>query len=233
MNQPEGVQNFPPIYTTGNMTQFNNHPPSSVHGQTNSYYQYPAQQQTLSQMPSFCMSPPGTAINLPPVRPTQPVLGTVYPVQASMGFKRLLAEMKLRQFDTIRFAAYRTASKLRYIQQRTLFRFMELGRVVETFREFGLHQLNDPNASLDYAGTARILARIYSQLSGPTTDVQTKSGSKTTPSFDPNVLRAASEILLSFLIYALDVCATARLTVNSLKIALSTLTNAKPSEKFR
>ncbi|OON23741.1 hypothetical protein X801_00338 [Opisthorchis viverrini] len=112
-------------------------------------------------------------------------------------------------------------------------RFMELSRVVETFREFGLHQLNDPNASLDYAGTARILARIYSQLSGPTTDVQTKSCSKTTPSFDPNVLRAASEILLSFLIYALDVCATARLTVNSLKIALSTLTNAKPSDKFR
>ncbi|KAF5401926.1 hypothetical protein PHET_04903 [Paragonimus heterotremus] len=111
---------------------------------------------------------------------------------------------------------------------------MDLWRVVETFREFGLHQVTDQQTTLDYAGTSRLLARIYSELVAPTPAVhQTKPAQKPTQPVDPNVVKLANEMLLSWLIYALDVCATGRLTVNSLKVALSTLTNSKPSDKFR
>ncbi|KAA3682459.1 uncharacterized protein DEA37_0012375 [Paragonimus westermani] len=169
-----------------------------------------------------------------PLRPGKPLVGAVVPGANSIGFKRLLAELKARQFDLIRFAAYRTASKLRYLQQRTLFCFMDLWRVVETFREFGLHQVTDQQTTLDYAGTGRLLARIYSELVAPAPAVpQTKPAQRPTQPVDPNLVNLANEVLLSWLIYALDVCATGRLTVNSLKIALSTLANAKPSDKFR
>ncbi|KAF8566292.1 hypothetical protein P879_08760 [Paragonimus westermani] len=112
--------------------------------------------------------------------------------------------------------------------------FMDLWRVVETFREFGLHQVTDQQTTLDYAGTGRLLARIYSELVAPAPAVpQTKPAQRPTQPVDPNLVNLANEVLLSWLIYALDVCATGRLTVNSLKIALSTLANAKPSDKFR
>ncbi|CAH8624359.1 unnamed protein product [Heterobilharzia americana] len=142
--------------------------------------------------------------------------------------------MRAKQFDAIRFAAYRTASKLRFIQQRTLFNIMDLWKVVETFREFGLHHLNDPQASLDYAGTFRLLSRIYSYI--PTSNLNVKNPTDDTQSgntVDRSVLIMAAEILLGWLGYAFDLCATGRLSVTGLKIALSTLTNARPAEKFR
>ncbi|KAF8570468.1 hypothetical protein P879_05888 [Paragonimus westermani] len=61
-----------------------------------------------------------------PFRPGKPAVGAVASGANSIGFKRLLAELKARQFDLIRFAAYRTASKLRYLQQRTLCKLLPI-----------------------------------------------------------------------------------------------------------
>ncbi|CAH8623867.1 unnamed protein product [Schistosoma mattheei] len=177
---------------------------------------------------------PLNVIQAGPVRSGLQNPSLISPNPASLGFRRLLAEMRTKQFDSIRFAAYRTASKLRFIQQRTLFNIMDLWRVVETFREFGLHQLNDPQASLDYGSTFRLLSRIYSHI--PTTNMNMNTTTdETTPSNAINrpAITIAAEILLGWLGYALDLCATGRLSVTGLKITLSTLTNARPADKFR
>ncbi|CAH8498997.1 unnamed protein product [Dicrocoelium dendriticum] len=167
------------------------------------------------------------------LRPAQPVT-SMFSSPILTGFKRLLAEMKMRQFDSIRFAAYRTASKLRYIQQRTLFCFVDVCRVVEIFREFGLHHVTDPAATLDYASTACLLNRLYTQLSSAKpTNVATTALKICAETLEPGVINSANEILFSWLVYALDVAATGRIGVNSLKIALSTLTNSKPTDKLR
>ncbi|KAH8864590.1 Dystrobrevin-1 isoform 1 [Schistosoma japonicum] len=197
-----------------------------------------SQQIMLQQQQQRCSVPifhsPLSFMQTGPIRTGLQNPNIISPNPASLGFRRLLAEMRTRQFDSIRFAAYRTASKLRFIQQRTLFNIMDLWRVVETFREFGLHQLNDPQATLDYASTFRLLSRIYSHI--PTTNLNANSTADETSSnnaFNRSVLIVAAEILLGWLGYALDLCATGRLSVTGLKIALSTLTNARPADKFR
>lgn len=106
---------------------------------------------------------------------------------------------------------------------------IDLWRVVDTFRDFGLHQITENSATLDYASTGRLLARIYSHLSGV---VDPNSG-KVPRTLDVTAVQLATELLLGWLAYALDICSTGRLTVTGLKVALSVLTNAKPAEKFR
>ncbi|CAH8579132.1 unnamed protein product [Schistosoma turkestanicum] len=190
-------------------------------------------QQQQQQRGSNFHNPPNI-IQAGPVKPGLQNLNLSSTNPASSGFRRLLSEMHTKQFDSIRFAAYRTASKLRFIQQRTLFNIMDLWRVVETFREFGLHQLNDPQASLDYASTFRLLSRIYSHI--PTTNINVNTTTNETSSSNTtnrSVIIIAAEILLGWLGYALDLCSTGRLSVNGLKITLSTLTNARPADKFR
>nr|CAH8870296.1 unnamed protein product [Trichobilharzia regenti] len=192
------------------------------------------QDQQQQRFPISGFQNPSSVMQTGPVRNTLLNSNLVSPNQASLGFKRLLAEMRTKHFDSIRFAAYRTASKLRFIQQRTLFNVMDLWKVVETFREFGLHQLNDPQASLDYASTFRLLSRIYSYIPSSILDINNHTDD-TQPghTVGPSLINVAAEILFGWLVYALDLCATGRFNVNGLKVALSTLTYARPADKFR
>nr|VZI33976.1 unnamed protein product [Spirometra erinaceieuropaei] len=153
---------------------------------------------------------------------------------AFAGFRRLLAELKAKKFDQIRFAAYRTASKLRYIQKRTLLGSLDIWRVVETFRDVGLH-LADPTVTLNRQGTEQLLWRIYASLPPPADApvVCDASGQRQILPLQSPMLSQAAEILLGWLTYILDPTNCGRLAVSGLKVALSTLAGGKPADKFR
>nr|CDS29635.1 dystrobrevin [Hymenolepis microstoma] len=146
---------------------------------------------------------------------------------AFAGFRRLLAELKAKKFDQIRFAAYRTASKLRYIQKRTLLSLIELWRLLEIFRELGLH-MTDPTSSLNRQGVEHLLNRIYGVIN-PMCIEKALTPNETSTQL---VIAQASEILLGWLTYILDPNNCGRMTVSGLKVALSTLVTGKPADKF-
>ncbi|GFY52562.1 dystrobrevin alpha [Trichonephila inaurata madagascariensis] len=54
----------------------------------------------------------------------------------------LMAEMKAQNFDIIKFATYRTASKLRFIQKKTNMHLVDIWNIIEAFRENGLNALD-------------------------------------------------------------------------------------------
>ncbi|EUB57477.1 Dystrobrevin-1 [Echinococcus granulosus] len=265
----------------------------------------------------------------PTQHPQQPA--HMYPVNATAvdasnaalaGFRRLLAELKAKKFDQIRFAAYRTASKLRYIQKRTLLRrircalglklkeeeeedwgrssiiiviifaivvvvisattiinvivtttititlkrkaweacespplpvveavvrqsgfvsivnhtacalrgkisSIELWRLLETFRELGLHS-TDPSTSLNRQGTEHLLNRIYTAL----VPLYIEKGIASNETGAQFAMAQAGEILLGWLTYILDPTNCGRLAVSGLKVALSTLATGRPIDKF-
>ncbi|VDK36156.1 unnamed protein product [Taenia asiatica] len=146
---------------------------------------------------------------------------------ALAGFRRLLAELKAKKFDQIRFAAYRTASKLRYIQKRTLLSSIELWRLLETFRELGLH-MTDPSTSLNRQGTEHLLNRIYTTIA----PLCIEKGIASNETGAQLVIAQANEILLGWLTYILDPTNCGRLAVSGLKVALSTLATGRPIDKF-
>nr|CDS18721.1 dystrobrevin [Echinococcus granulosus] len=170
----------------------------------------------------------------PTQHPQQPA--HMYPVNATAvdasnaalaGFRRLLAELKAKKFDQIRFAAYRTASKLRYIQKRTLLSSIELWRLLETFRELGLHS-TDPSTSLNRQGTEHLLNRIYTAL----VPLYIEKGIASNETGAQFAMAQAGEILLGWLTYILDPTNCGRLAVSGLKVALSTLATGRPIDKF-
>ena len=69
----------------------------------------------------------------------------------------------LKKHDDIRFATYRTAAKLRYIQRRTFLRDIDIWNMIEAFRENGLNTL-EAGAQVNRARLDTILSSLYSNL---------------------------------------------------------------------
>ena len=96
---------------------------------------------------------------------------------------------------------------------------MELSRLLDIFKELGLHS-TDPTMNVNRQGAEHLLSRIYTSL-GPTNEPGAHL-----------IIAQANEILLGWLTYILDPTNCGRLSVNGLKVALSTLVRGKPIDKF-
>ncbi|VDK65964.1 unnamed protein product [Anisakis simplex] len=60
---------------------------------------------------------------------------------ATAELQALIDEMRLQDFDSIRFATYRAACKLRFIQKKTNVHLVDIWNMIESFRENGLNAL--------------------------------------------------------------------------------------------
>ena len=69
----------------------------------------------------------------------------------------------LKKHDDIRFATYRTAAKLRYIQRRTFLHHIDIWNMIEAFRENGLNNL-EPGTMVNRARIETVLSSLYSNL---------------------------------------------------------------------
>ncbi|CAN8006857.1 unnamed protein product [Ixodes pacificus] len=68
-----------------------------------------------------------------------------------------------QNLDVIRFASYRTACKLRFIQKRTQLHLVDLWNMIEAFRENAFHSL-EPLAEVSLARTQTLVTSVYYQL---------------------------------------------------------------------
>ena len=69
----------------------------------------------------------------------------------------------LKQHDDIRFATYRTAAKLRYIQRKAFLHHIDIWNMIEAFRENGLNTL-EPTTLVNRARMETLLSSLYSNL---------------------------------------------------------------------
>ncbi|KAJ8947876.1 hypothetical protein NQ318_010022 [Aromia moschata] len=116
----------------------------------------------------------------------------------------LIHEMSAHNFDLIRFASYRTATKLRFIQKKVSLHAVDIWNVIEAFREQGLHAL-EPSQELSVARLETLLCSLYHSLN------------KRAP-------------LLSKLTLMDNV---GKIRVFSIKVALATLCSGKLMDKLR
>ncbi|VDD74552.1 unnamed protein product [Mesocestoides corti] len=104
---------------------------------------------------------------------------------------------------------------------------LELGRLLEIFRELGLHA-TDPMATLHRQGTEQLLNSIYSAIA----PLGAEKGGFCSEAAAQLMLAQAREIILGWLTYILDPTNCGHLPVSGLKVALSTLVVGKPADKF-
>ena len=69
----------------------------------------------------------------------------------------------LKEHDDIRFATYRTAAKLRFIQRKTFLHHIDIWNMIEAFRENGLNTL-ESTTLVNRARIETLLASLYNNL---------------------------------------------------------------------
>ncbi|XP_077283392.1 dystrobrevin isoform X2 [Arctopsyche grandis] len=152
---------------------------------------------------------PGSAPGQPGGPPTDPRLA-------------LLQEMRVQNFDLIRFASYRTACKLRFVQKKVNLHAVDIWNVIEAFRENGLNTL-EPQCEVSVARLETLLSSLYHSLN------------KRLP--PAHQVRAAHccALLLNWLLAAY--CPpgenVGKIRVFSIKVALATMCAGKLVDKLR
>ncbi|KAK8783952.1 hypothetical protein V5799_009682 [Amblyomma americanum] len=134
--------------------------------------------------------------------------------------KLLMAEMKNQNFDVIRFASYRTACKLRFIQKRCQLHLVDLWNLIEAFRENALNAM-DAQAPLGVTRVRALLGSLYYQLN------------KRLPPSQQLDLPHCVSLLLNWLLASYDPEQQGCLRVLSLKVALAILCAGKLLDKLR
>ncbi|PAV85383.1 hypothetical protein WR25_09822 [Diploscapter pachys] len=134
--------------------------------------------------------------------------------------QQLIDEMRVQDFDSIRFATYRAACKLRFIQKKTNVHLVDIWNMIESFRENGLNAL-PIHTSIKTSRIELLLTTIFHNLN-----------KRLVASQHIDTDRSIS-LLLSFLLGAYDKHQTGRLAVFSIKIALATLCAGKLVDKLR
>ncbi|XP_030764230.1 dystrobrevin beta-like isoform X3 [Sitophilus oryzae] len=133
----------------------------------------------------------------------------------------LIHEMSAHNFDLIRFASYRTATKLRFIQKKVSLHAVDIWNVIEAFREQGLHAL-EPSSELSVARLETLLCSLYHSLN------------KRAPPTQQAHVDVCSSLLLNWLLAAYaTVDNVGKIRVFSIKIALATLCAGKLMDKLR
>ncbi|XP_060536455.1 dystrobrevin beta isoform X2 [Cylas formicarius] len=133
----------------------------------------------------------------------------------------LIHEMSAHNFDLIRFASYRTATKLRFIQKKVSLHSVDIWNVIEAFREQGLHAL-EASSELSVARLETLLCSLYHSLN------------KRAPPTQQAHVDVCSSLLLNWLLAAYaTVDNVGKIRVFSIKVALATLCAGKLMDKLR
>ncbi|XP_045599525.1 dystrobrevin beta isoform X3 [Procambarus clarkii] len=140
---------------------------------------------------------------------------------SSLGDGRLLvADLRHHNFDAIRFASYRTAAKLRFVQKKTNMHRVDIWNIIEAFRENGLNTL-EPYTEVKVSRLETLISTLYHSLN------------KRLPVGQNVVIESSTSILLNWLLSAYDKDDEGKLRVFSVKVALATLCSSKPLDKLR
>ncbi|RNA11887.1 dystrobrevin beta-like isoform X1 [Brachionus plicatilis] len=135
-------------------------------------------------------------------------------------YKQIILELRAQNFDVIRFATYRTASKLRFIQKRLNLHLIDLWNVIETFRDTNLHTL-DLLHELDSSKLEQCIQNMYLQLNKRL-------------AFNQQInVDSQTQLLLSWMLNLYDKNRLSRLKVFSFKIALTTMCSGKLVDKLK
>ncbi|XP_076329774.1 dystrobrevin beta-like isoform X3 [Tachypleus tridentatus] len=140
--------------------------------------------------------------------------------QSTSDFSNLLAEMKAQNFDVIRFASYRTASKLRFIQKKINLNLLDIWNIIEAFRENSLNTL-EPRMEINISRLETLLSSLFYQLN------------KRLPASHQVDIDQCTSLLMSWILLMYDRKDTGRVRVFSVKIALSTMCSGKLMDKLR
>ncbi|CAD5207092.1 unnamed protein product [Bursaphelenchus okinawaensis] len=145
---------------------------------------------------------------------------TVTPANNGDELQSLIDQMRVQDFDSIRFATYRTACKLRFIQKKTNVHLVGIWDMIEAFRENGLNAM-PITASLKLSRLELLLTSIFHNLNKRLPTSQHVDTDKSISS------------LLSFMLGAYDRQHINRVTVFATKIGLATLCAGKLVDKLR
>lgn len=133
---------------------------------------------------------------------------------------QLLQEMRCQNFDMIRFASYRTACKLRFVQKKAHLHAIDIWNVIEAFRENGLNTL-EPQAEVNVSRLETLVSSLYHNLN------------KRLPLAQQVHVESHSSLLLNWLLSAYAVETLGRIRVFSIKVALATMCAGKLMDKLR
>ncbi|XP_076766976.1 dystrobrevin beta isoform X7 [Xylocopa sonorina] len=133
---------------------------------------------------------------------------------------QLLQEMRQQNFDSIRFASYRTACKLRFIQKKVHLHNVDIWNVIEAFRENGLNTL-EPSSTLGVSRLETLLSSLFHALN------------KRVPVSQQAKVDATTALLMNWLLAAYTTGENNKISVFSVKVALATLCAGKLMDKFR
>nr|XP_016929567.1 dystrobrevin beta isoform X3 [Drosophila suzukii] len=132
----------------------------------------------------------------------------------------ILQDLRLQTFDSIRFASYRTASKLRYIQKSTNLHLVDIWNVIEAFRENGLNTL-EPQSEVSVARLETLVSSLYHNLN------------KRLPTAQQVPVDSKAGLLLNWLLAAYTNDNSGKIRVFSIKVALATMCSGKLVDKLR
>ncbi|CAH0402985.1 unnamed protein product [Chilo suppressalis] len=134
---------------------------------------------------------------------------------------QLLQEMREQNFDLIRFASYRTACKLRYVQKKCNLHVIDIWNVIEAFRENALNTL-EPNACVNVTRLETLVSSLYHNLN------------KRLPPAHQVSVESCSALLLNWLLSAYSTGENVgKIRVFSIKVALATMCAGKLMDKLR
>jgi len=126
----------------------------------------------------------------------------------------------IKEHDDIRFATYRTAAKMRYVQRKGYLHHIDIWNVIEAFRENGLNTM-EATTLVNRARLETLLSSLYSNLNKRLPPGQNIDVDKT------------SSLMATWLLFSLCSDHTNRLKVFSIKICLAILSCGKLMDKLR
>lgn len=135
-------------------------------------------------------------------------------------YKQIILELRAQNFDVIRFATYRTASKLRFIQKKLNLHLIDLWNVIETFRDNNIHTV-DLLYELDLVRLESCVRNMYIELNKRL-------------AFNQHInVDSQTQLLTAWLLNLYDKSRLNRIRVISLKIALTTMCAGKLTDKLK
>ncbi|XP_055644957.1 dystrobrevin beta isoform X2 [Toxorhynchites rutilus septentrionalis] len=132
----------------------------------------------------------------------------------------ILQDLKIQSFDTIRFASYRTACKLRYVQKSTNLHLVDIWNVIEAFRENGLNTLEHQN-EVSVSRLETLVSSLYHNLN------------KRLPPTQQVPVDSKASLLLNWLLAAYTGDNSGKIRVFSIKVALAIMCAGKMVDKLR
>ncbi|ELU02511.1 hypothetical protein CAPTEDRAFT_221719 [Capitella teleta] len=134
--------------------------------------------------------------------------------------RQLITDMRAQNFDVIRFATYRTACKLRFIQKKTNLFLVDIWNVIEAFRENGLNSL-EHRFEVPIDRMESLLSNIFYGLN------------KRLPTNSQIDAESSVNMLYHWMISAYDHEGRGTVSVFSIKVALSIMCAGKLMDKLR